>query len=296
MIGPADEGPRPATGEGFTDAVSFAFAAPEEELYGLARIGYAPQDRRASALAVLFAGAEVAAAQVEGGVEQAEAGWEDVRVGGVQARTVEPLVAWEVDFEDGGAGFALGFVAASPTLEFRGSQVASARTSGIEAYEHLCRVEGHVTLGSSRRQVRCLGQRGHGWGPSPWKRIELARTVSAWLEGPLGLALSAARPAGAAGHDEEAVSAFLAEPGDGSGPIPVAEPRLSTTYDAGGRQRRAGLELWMSEEDELPRRIAGEVACGTSLELGRLRLDCSFFRWSMEGRTGAGRYDILRRT
>jgi hypothetical protein len=75
----------------------------------------------------------------------------------------------------------------------------------------------------------------------------------------------------------------------------VAEPRLSTTYDSGGRQRRAGLELWMSEDDELPRRMAGEVACGTSLELGRLRLECAFFRWTMEGRAGAGRYDILRR-
>jgi hypothetical protein len=75
----------------------------------------------------------------------------------------------------------------------------------------------------------------------------------------------------------------------------VAEPRLSTTYDAQGRQRRAGLELWVAEEDELPRRAAGQVACGTSLELGRLRLDCAFFDWRMEGRVGVGRYDIVRR-
>jgi hypothetical protein len=34
--------------------------------------------------------------------------------------------------------------------------------------------------------------------------------------------------------------------------------------------------------------------CGTSLDLGRLRLDCAFFRWRMDGRTGFGRYDILR--
>ena len=40
---------------------------------------------------------------------------------------------------------------------------------------------------------------------------------------------------------------------------------------------------------------AGEVVCGTSLDLGRLRLDCAFLRWRMEGREGVGRYDILRR-
>ena len=44
-----------------------------------------------------------------------------------------------------------------------------------------------------------------------------------------------------------------------------------------------------------PRRGAGEVTCGTSLDLGRLRLDCAFFAWTLEGREGIGRYDVLRR-
>ena len=46
---------------------------------------------------------------------------------------------------------------------------------------------------------------------------------------------------------------------------------------------------------EWPRRAAGEVLCGSSLDLGALRLDCAFFRWHLEGRAGVGRYDILRR-
>ena len=84
---------------------------------------------------------------------------------------------------------------------------------------------------------------------------------------------------------------------DGEEPqaVAVAEPRLSTTYDAEGRQRRAGLELYVDSEDAYPRRAAGEVVAGTSLDLGRLRLDCAFFRWRMEGRTGVGRYDVLRK-
>ena len=59
---------------------------------------------------------------------------------------------------------------------------------------------------------------------------------------------------------------------------------------------RAGLELYVGEEDPVPHRVAGEVVCGTTLDLGRLRLDCAFFRWHMEGREGIGRYDVLRRT
>ena len=78
-------------------------------------------------------------------------------------------------------------------------------------------------------------------------------------------------------------------------PLAVAEPLLSTTYDRDHRQLRAGFELWPDVEHGYARRGAGEVLCGTSLDLGRLRMDCSFFRWRMEGREGVGRYDVLRR-
>jgi hypothetical protein len=102
------------------------------------------------------------------------------------------------------------------------------------------------------------------------------------------------RPAKAREHEGEELSAWLLE--EGADPREVAEPRLSTTYDGEGRQRRAGLELFVTgDEDEFPRRVAGQVACGTSLDLGRLRLDCAFFEWRMEGRAGVGRYDVLRR-
>ena len=42
-------------------------------------------------------------------------------------------------------------------------------------------------------------------------------------------------------------------------------------------------------------RGAGEVLCGSSLDLGALRLDLAFMRWHAEGVTGVGRYDILRK-
>jgi hypothetical protein len=82
---------------------------------------------------------------------------------------------------------------------------------------------------------------------------------------------------------------------DGGEPLAVFDPRLSTTYDDKLRQRRAGLELWMQEEGGLARRVAGEVLCGTTVDLGELRLDSAFFAWRMEGREGTGRYDVLRR-
>jgi hypothetical protein len=77
--------------------------------------------------------------------------------------------------------------------------------------------------------------------------------------------------------------------------VQVREPLLSTQYDAAGRQVRATLELWpeQGEEPRPPLRAAGAIICGTSIEVDGRRLDVAFFRWSMNGRPGLGRYEIL---
>ena len=74
------------------------------------------------------------------------------------------------------------------------------------------------------------------------------------------------------------------------------EPRVIHAHRAlRVHQRRAGLELWVGEDDDYPRRGAGQVLCGSSVELGSLRLDLAFFGWTLDGRRGVGRYDVLRR-
>ena len=168
----------------------------------------------------------------------------------------------------------------------------------MHGYEQLCRVSGTVRTPAGEHRVDCLGQRGHSWGAPDWDRIELARTVGLWIDEDLGVSMTTIRPAGEDDHAAEAIAAFLMRAGDGDDcayVLPVADPRLSTAYDADDRQRRAGLELYIGEDDPHPLRAAGEVVCGTTLDLGRLRLDAAFFAWRMEGRTGVGRYDVLRR-
>ena len=159
----------------------------------------------------------------------------------------------------------------------------------MAGYDQPCHVRGTVRAGGREQPIEGLGQRGHAWGDADWERIELARTVTAWTDAS-SASLTAIRPAGAQHHDEEATWAALWEP---EGILEVEQGRLSTTYDADGHTRRAGLELW-ARDAEWPRRAAGEVLCGSSLDLGALRLDCAFFRWHLEGRAGVGRYDILR--
>jgi hypothetical protein len=296
MIGPQDEAARAPEPDavGFGDAVTFAFGDAEQQLYGSARLGLVPGEPvRASGLGLLFQGGELVAVDAAGGVElDGEADWRSFEAGDVRATIEQPLAAWEVVYDGDDGGFELRFAALSPPAELS-ADTAAASAAGLRGYEQLCRVTGTVRSGARRTQVDCLGQRGHQWGAPDWERIALARTVSAWLDDGHGVTLASIRPDDASAHAHEAISAWLL---DAEGIVPIGEPLLSTTLDGEGRQLRAGMELWEDgDERPYPHRAAGEAVCGTTLDLGRLRLDCAFFHWRMEGRRGVGRYDVLRR-
>jgi hypothetical protein len=293
-VGPEHDAPRPAHGNGFSDAVTVAFGDPAAELYGVARLGLA--EGAASGLAILFWRGEPVAVSAESGVEvSAPSSWDEVGAAGLETATLEPLRAWRLHYAGDDAAFELELEATGALAELDPEHDV-ARAGGMAGYEQPVRVSGSASVGDAHIAIDGLGQRGHSWGAPDWGRIELARTVSAWLGDDLAVSLTAIRPAGKRDHAVEAVAASILERDrDGEArTLEVADPRLSTTYDGEGRQRRAGLELWI-DEDGWPRRAAGEIACGTSLDLGRLRLDCAFFRWRMEGREGFGRYDVLRR-
>ena len=154
----------------------------------------------------------------------------------------------------------------------------------MAGYEQPCQVTGTVRAGGRERAIAALGQRGRAWGDPDWERIELARTVGAWTDAACA-ALTAVRPAGASNHAEEAAWAAYWEP---EGPCSRSTTAaLSTTYDGEGRDapRRARA---VAAPTRSPGRAAraGEVLCGSSLDLGALRLDCAFFRWHLEGRHG----------
>ena len=107
------------------------------------------------------------------------------------------------------------------------------------------------------------------------------------------LALTAARPAGSTGHGDETVSAVLCHP-DGA-PVEVSEALLSTEYGPDGVQRRATLELWTDEEDEVgPLRGSGTLISAAKVRRDGLVADVAFFRWQLDGREGLGHYEVVR--
>lgn len=156
---------------------------------------------------------------------------------------------------------------------------------GAESW--ICAVSGTV----EGRTIDCLGSATVTSEPPAWAHLDALRAVSAVLDRENALFLSARRARGASGHGEERVDAVVIS---GGRALDVEDARLSTIYDADGRQRTAGLELWMPGED-YPRRGHGSAQAGASIELGGVRVDAAVFEWQLDGRTGAGAYELALR-
>jgi hypothetical protein len=165
-----------------------------------------------------------------------------------------------------------------------------AADGGSNGIAQLCRVSGRLRLDGSEHEVDVPGLRTRGGQPLELDRFRSIRTVSTWFHSGEGFVLTALRPRKARAHDDDVMTAAVLGP---KASAPVADPRLSTTYSADGWPVRAGLELWLGEEEEeqYSRRASGEAtglhARGAA---GELELRAQRFRWHSRGKDGAGAY------
>lgn len=170
------------------------------------------------------------------------------------------------------------------SLEFEPVSPA-AELGGVRT--HVARVRGDA----SGRAVDGLGTVSETEVPPEWEELDALRSVSALVDEQHALLALARRPRGAVGHGDEEVTARLVED---DAVLEVETARISTVYDGGGRQRSAGLELWLPDED-YPRRGSGLVIAGSSLDLDGLQIHVAVFRWRLDGREGIGAYELMLR-
>jgi len=157
--------------------------------------------------------------------------------------------------------------------------------NGVTA--RVCRVTGTV----DGITVDCLGTFSITAVAPRWEELQAVRSISALVDEGNGLLALARRPRDAPGHGDEHVRASLLSDGELH---EVEEARISTVYDGGGRQRSAGLELWLPGE-EYPRRGSGLVIAGSSFDLDALQVHTAVFRWRLDGREGIGAYELMVR-
>lgn len=184
---------------------------------------------------------------------------------------------------------------AGPGVELTVSPETEAGTSeAIGGFDQLCRVYGRAVFDGAERELGVLGRR--ACRPAPdLGRIDSIRDVSAWFAADDGVALTSLRPRGAKGQDRDIIGATVFEP---AAPVPVADPRLSTTYTADGHPTRVGLELWLDREDseeQYPRRAAGEPLGASAVwTQPTIELEAHLQLWRSRGEEGIGVYVLVR--
>ena len=210
----------------------------------MARLGLA--EGGASGLAILFSGGAPVAVSAEGGVEvSAPSSWDEVRPPGStrrrSSRCARGACSTPATMPPSTSSFEA--PARRPSSTPRTTWRAPAAWPG---YEQPLRVTGSATVGDARLAIDGLGQRGHSWGAPDWERIELARTISAWLGDDLAVSLTAIRPAGKRDHAAEAVAASsssAASDGDARRsrwPTPVCRPPTTATVASAARASSYG--------------------------------------------------------
>lgn len=152
----------------------------------------------------------------------------------------------------------------------------------------VCEVAGKV----GDHEVRCLGTAAITREAPSWDELDAVRSISALFDASTAFLAVARRPRGALGHGEEQTAVWLLREGE---VLTVEDARISTVYDGEGRQRSAGLELWLPGED-FPVRASGAVVAGSSLQLERLDAHVAVFRWRMDDREGGGAYELMVRS
>jgi hypothetical protein len=292
---------------------TFAFGDLERSVFGLVRVHLQPGRRRGrrggedepasmTTLALIATDARVLHRRVD---QQSLPSSTDTWAAATQAtaahvQTVELGAQWSLGLAGEGEGrpghgegaLELQFQAAGPPAVLaRAGAVGPAVGEG--QVEQPCTVHGHIVVDGQRVEIQCLGQRGRVWCTSPPRRPIETREVDAWVDDELSITLRADRPAGARGHDADEICAAVITT-DPPRAVHIGEPRLSTAYDAAGRPQRAGMELWPHEDSNYPHRLAGEVLVAADLPTPSGRLHCAFLRWRMDGREGAGRYELRR--
>jgi hypothetical protein len=197
-------------------------------------------------------------------------------------------LAWDTD----GRGWRLrgdGFeLLVSPRGEEPEPPEDGGSSSEVSGVQELCDVRGTISLGGVEHSVDCAGTRTEVDGIEP-ASLQSARSVSGFFGDDAALTLLALRPRRATHHDSDLIAATLFDP---DGWVPVADPRLSTTYSEAGLPMRTSLELWVGDgEDEFPRRAAGEAASpGAEVTAGQLALRVAPLRCHSRGSEGAGVY------
>jgi len=175
----------------------------------------------------------------------------------------------------------------SVSIESRGEPIAIEGELIGRREARLTRITGELVEGDRTIELDCPGvlHASDGGSADP----SLTRDLTVVLSDGGLICVAAVRDSAAGVHGDEESVAAISHPG---GYIEFEQALISTEYDGAGRQRRATLELWPESEEVAPLHGAGAAISGCTAKVEGSRINTALFRWSLDGHTGLGRYEI----
>jgi len=179
----------------------------------------------------------------------------------------------------------------SVAIESRGEPIVIEGELIGRRESRLVRIRGELVEGQRTIELDCPGvlhgREGGSAGPS------LTRDLTVVLSDGGLVCVAAVRGEDSGVHGDEEAVAAISHPG---GYIEFEQALISTEYNGAGRQRRATIELWPESEQIAALHGAGSVISGCTAKVGPARINTALFRWSLDGHTGLGRYEIRTAT
>ncbi|HEX7166382.1 MAG TPA: hypothetical protein VF230_05305 [Acidimicrobiales bacterium] len=99
------------------------------------------------------------------------ADWDDMTIGQLRYREIEPLQSWEVRLDAGDARLYLRWDGFTGVVDYADNAHPLPRAVAWGHYEQTCRVRGEATLGGESFTVDGFGQRDHSWGYRDWAGV-----------------------------------------------------------------------------------------------------------------------------
>jgi hypothetical protein len=281
----SDERIHPA-GEGalWNDSLYFNCYDPEQQIGVVTRIGILPNQGQANVLLFAVKGGDVGGLHVR--LEPRPDGdWDDLTVGGVRYRVVEPFETCKITAETPDLRADLEVASFTPAVAYHDvhGNVTDAYGVATGHYEQSCRVRGWIELGADRHNLDALGQRDHSWGIRDWSGVDWWFWVSPMFGEDLSLNIFKAK-----GGGTTSAGGMLWKEGRAA---PIVSAEVDVDVDSEGRQTSARVNGKDSEGRTVE--LAGERIAIVSLPVGSSVVDEAFFRFSMNDRIGYGVFEYL---
>ena len=165
----------------WSDSLYFNAWDPSSGLFLLTRMAVLPNQPGATAGVLAWVGGQPAYGYGHNLDDVPLGDWDDMTIGELRYRELDPLQSWEVSLASADARLYMRWDGFTGVVDYGDNAEPLPRAVAWGHYEQTCRVIGDVEVGGRSFQVDGYGQRDHSWGFRDWGGLREWHWVTAFV-------------------------------------------------------------------------------------------------------------------